>query len=150
MKQPPRDPFPISSGWPARARVLIAAAALLLLGLALAEDAARALAGIGRLAASRILDWRGHERALGVAGSGQEVLPESVVGTVAALAASGAAAFRLSEGVNEDGFLHRRLAEVAWPLPIDPAAAVLVRLTGEASSCTPLAQHAGVAVDRCD
>lgn len=149
MKQPQRDPVSATRHAPRRARALIAGVAVALFGLALAEDAARTAAAVGRLATIRVKDWRGHERALGVAGSGREALPNTVVGTAAALAASGAA-FRFSDGVTKDDFLRQRLAEVAWPLPIDPAAAIVVRLTDEASTCTLLAQHAGVAVDRCD
>lgn len=152
--QSPRGPHPFSAARRPRAknraRGLAAAAVVGLLGLALARDGARTAAGLVELAAIRIKDWHGHEQALTVADSGREALPARITATVAALKAGGAPAFRLSPGIEKDAFLSQRIAETAWPLPIDPAAPILVRTADEASSCTALAQNDGVAVDRCD
>lgn len=150
MQQPSRGPHPLLSVWNPRARGIAAAVIAILLSAALAEDGARAAAGLARRIAVRVLDWRDLERALAAAGSGRDGLPPAALVTADALAASGARAFRLSEGMERDDLLRQRISEVAWPLPIDPAAAVVVRRAEEPSSCLPLAQNIGVAVDRCD
>lgn len=150
MNHTPRGPLLLVGAWRPRTRGLAAVVVVVMLGLALGKDAARTAGVLGQLAAVRIQDWHNHEQALGVAGAGREGLPATVTATVAALNASGRPAFRLSPGIEQDSFLRQRIAEVAWPLPIDPAATLVVRLVDEASSCAPLAQTAGVAVDRCD
>ncbi len=150
MNQRPPDPSPPFPDRRTRARGVAAAVILGLLGLALAKDAARTTFLLGRLAGTRILEWHTYERALGAADTGREKLPAGVTRTVAALKANGGPAFRLSPGMTQDMLLRQRISEVAWPLPIDPAAALLVRLASEPSSCAPLALNDGVAVDRCD
>lgn len=152
MMQPPRDPQTPVVAWQTRRRAqgLAAAAVVALLGLALAKDGVRAAALLGQQATARVAGWHQHERDLAKAQSGREGLPPSITATVEALKASGAPAFRLSEGLVKDEFLAQRISEVAWPLPVAPEAPLLVRKSDEASSCTQLAQTDGVAVDRCN
>ncbi len=152
MMQPPRGPQSLVVAWRThtRARGLIAVAAVALLGLALAKDGVHTATMLGQQVSARIAGWHRLERALTQADSGREELPASITATVAALKASGAPAFRLSEGLVLDEFLAQRISEVAWPLPIAPEAPFLVRKSDETSSCALLAQNAGVAIDRCD
>lgn len=148
MKQPspgPRpllDAWPLVAAWPARSRGMIAAAAVILLGLALAKDGVRAAVGLARTTPLRALDWRPPAQE-------DDRLPAARA-AVEALTASGAKEFRLSAGVTQDEFLRQRISEMAWPLRVDAAAAMVVRLAGESSSCDQLTPDLEVAVDRCD
>lgn len=148
MKQPspgPRtllDAWPLFAARPVRSRGVIAAAAVVLFGLALAKDGVRAAVGLARMTPLRALDWYPPPRE-------DDRLP-AVRAAVEALQASGAQGFRLSPGITQDEFLRQRISEMAWPLPVDAAAAVIVRLAGEPSSCHQMMPDQEVAVDRCD
>ena len=100
----------------------------------------------------RLKEWSAFEASLDQPGSGLEGVHGWVLEVVNMLKANDVTAFRVSPGflTTWDGFIHQRVADVAWPIAENPQARHVLRMRSEATSCTELAVAQEYALDRCE